>query len=84
MDGPVKHRPKSQHVRALPVSVVAKHLCVSRETVRTWIYAGKLRAFRNPHRHYTDDRPRKTTRAQWRIPVDAYEEFLVRWRAGLL
>lgn len=47
-----------------------------------WLREGRIRATQVPSRHYTDDRPRRTSRAQWRIYEADVLDLLERMRAG--
>lgn len=61
---------------------IARHLVVSGALVRYWIRKGWLPAVQVQAAHYSDDRPRKGKRAEWRIAAADWERFLTRYRAG--
>jgi hypothetical protein len=48
-------------------------------TVRRWVKTGLLPALQVPMLHYTDDRPRKSTRFITRIKVSDLTRFLQRY-----
>ena len=51
--------------------------------VRKWVKHGVVRAGQLPAtRHYTDDKPRKTRRCQWRIYEADVMELLTHLRGG--
>lgn len=61
----------------------ADALCVTRETIWQWVRSGTLRATQLQVRpHYTDTKPRRTTRGTWLIEVDSIEELLAKGYVG--
>jgi hypothetical protein len=63
---------------------VARWFGVAGRTVSRWIVAGHLRAHPTWHRHYTDDRSRKTSRGRWRIYESDLRAFVARARGGTI
>jgi len=63
-------------------TALAAYLGLTEWSVRKWIRTGKLKAHAIQQRHYTDDRPRKTQQARWRIYEADLVTFLERFRAG--
>lgn len=61
---------------------VSLALSLSLQTIHKYCRQGLLVGIQLPTRHYTDERPRKTTRARWRITVDSVEALLTRLYAG--
>ena len=61
----------------------ARALGMTPTTIARWVRLGYLSGYRVNHRHYTDDRPRKTQRGQWRVSVDSIAALLERLYAGL-
>lgn len=74
----------------ITVAAFSAYLGISGETARSYIRRGLLKAHQLPTVHYSDERPRKTGRAEWRIHEDDLADFLRRFRgdgkipAGLL
>jgi Helix-turn-helix domain len=66
--------------RWLPASALAQYIGVHPRTVRDWIAGGVVPAVRVQKQHYTDDRPRKTARGQWRIYETDVDALLLRLR----
>jgi excisionase family DNA binding protein len=62
------------------LSELAQHLGTTRRTLYGYIRRGELRAERMPL-HYTDSRPRKTSRSRWRVHRDEAERFMQQWRS---
>jgi hypothetical protein len=50
--------------------------------VRYWIRRGYLQGFQVQQAHYSDERPRKGKRAEWRVSLHEWERFLVAYRSG--
>jgi len=63
-------------------AALARYLGVSSQTVRMWIQRGDLVAYQAPNRHYADDRPRRTKRAEWRIRQEDLVSFFARFRCS--
>jgi transposase len=63
-------------------SAIARHLGVSGALVRYWIRRGYLQGFQVQEAHYSDERPRKGKRAEWRVALQDWERFLVAYRSG--
>ena len=64
------------------VRACAFALGVSTYTIHAWIRCGALRGVQRTSRHYTDDRPRKTSRGKWLVDVSSIEELLSRLYNG--
>ncbi len=62
---------------------IATHLGVARQTVREWVKSGKLVAYSIQSAHYSDERPRKTSRATIRVRLDDWNRFLETYRGGM-
>jgi hypothetical protein len=62
------------------LSELAQHLGTTNEALYPYIRRGELRAERMPV-HYTDSRPRKTSRSRWRVHRDEAERFMQQWRS---
>lgn len=63
-------------------SAVAEYLGVSLSTVRKWIRDGSLKATMVQQRHYSDERPRKTKRGEYRVQKRDVDSFLAAFRSG--
>jgi hypothetical protein len=72
------------HHKWLALSALCRHLGVALSTGRRWVELGHIRAVRLRTRHYTDERPRKTGRAQWYVSEAEATRFLRLWRSGAL
>lgn len=68
------------HHKWVTSAALARWLGVTPSVLTRLIKQGRLRAARFPSKHYSDERPRKTERAQWRIFEDDLEDFLRRFR----
>lgn len=79
--GRVRHRQGPCYIRARDA---ARVLGVDPRTVRRYIRQGILHAVPSAAaRRYHDERPRKTNNVGYYfIPVDSWEDFLVRFRSG--
>ena len=74
-------------LRTLPqewvtAAATARYFGVSRGTVHAWIRNGLLSAIQFQASHYSDTRPRKTKRAEYRIHRDELQRFLAAFRSG--
>jgi hypothetical protein len=59
---------------------VAHYFGVDRVTVVRWLHRKRLGAFMATHRHYSDERERKTSRGRWRIFESDLEKLLTAMR----
>ena len=57
-------------------------LGLSPETILRYVRLGMLRGYVAHHRHYTDERPRKTRRGTWRVSVESIVELLEKAYGG--
>ncbi len=74
------HRASNQ--RYTTPDALAEYLGYSPVTVRVWLRQGKIPGAQMQPRHYTDDRSRRTGRAQWRIYEDDVLQLLAHMRQG--
>lgn len=61
---------------------LAEYLGVSGRTMVRWLREGRVRGSVVQSAHYADERPRATSRGQWRIYEDDVLDLLRRLRAG--
>lgn len=59
-----------------------EYLGVSRHTMARWLRQGRVRGTVVQAAHYTDDRPRRTSRGAWRIYEADVVDLLQRMRSG--
>lgn len=71
--------------RYITTTAIARIHSVSPRTVRNWIRDRGLPAtLTQATPHYTDADRVGETRGHWRILLDDYETWVVKWRAGLI
>lgn len=63
-------------------AALGRWMGVTSATALRWCKRGNLRAVCIQAAHYTDDRPRKTTRGVWRIYEADLLAFLAKMRSG--
>lgn len=76
------HPKSAAKQRWVSLPAIADHLGLGRSTLRAWAQQGRIRACQVPEAHYTDERPRRTRRATWRVYEADLRAFLARMRRG--